>query len=231
MRNVFEEKLSGPDGFIAQQERLIGGVLKLISELEIRHRDTSAARQLLARLCSGRDLLEILQTELKPGPDLGPEDQRSHIAATPCVKTFPLLLLDATFRVHPMQLAFAGHRIMVVEDEPLVAEDIAETLIAFGATVDFAFTLDQALALDLRLYSAGVVNYKLGDYDCTSFCEKLIRARVPYIICSGRPPADGRCLEAVYITKPADPTKLLSALQSIIGSRPTSAEALRISAS
>jgi DNA-binding response OmpR family regulator len=128
-----------------------------------------------------------------------------------------------------MASAIAGHHILVVEDEALVAADMAETLTYFGANVTIAETLHGALAaVSAGPYAAAVVDYRLGNDDCTPLCEKLIELRIPFVICSGRHRFEGAALEGVYLAKPADPARLLSAVQGLLrATNPSDIERIR----
>jgi CheY-like chemotaxis protein len=127
-----------------------------------------------------------------------------------------------------MASAIAGHHILVVEDEALVAADMAETLTWFGANVTVAELHGALAAMSAGQYAAAIVDYRLGDYDCTPLCEKLIELRIPFVICSGRHRFEGAALEGVYLAKPADPARLLSAVQSLLHSAiPSDLERIR----
>ena len=71
-------------------------------------------------------------------------------------------------------LALSGRSILVVEDEPLIALDLRQSLESAGAYVFAATQLPHALQLaghpDL---SAAVVDYRLGQGDSTAICSLL----------------------------------------------------------
>ena len=79
----------------------------------------------------------------------------------------------------------SGEAILVVEDEPLVALDLRQTLESAGAYVFAATQLSHALQLaghpDI---SAAVLDYRLGDGDCTPICTLLSERDIPFVFYS-----------------------------------------------
>src|SRR5258706_16341994 len=88
----------------------------------------------------------------------------------------------------------AGRNILLVEDEPLIAIDIATALANAGARVLVARGPKRGLKLaqDSEL-SAAVVDFGLGDDDATAICDGLRGRNPPFMIQSGppRPPRPG----------------------------------------
>src|SRR5436190_21474001 len=82
--------------------------------------------------------------------------------------------------------ALSGRSILVLEDEPLIALDIVESLKPTGAQVLTAGQLLQALRLaaDAPL-AAAVVDFKIGDGDSAAICDLLKQRRIPFLIYSG----------------------------------------------
>lgn len=79
-----------------------------------------------------------------------------------------------------------GRTVLVVEDEPLVALDIAELLTASGATVSSTSSLRGALALAERLvFSAAVLDVRLGGEDCSAVCQRLSERGTPFLFYTG----------------------------------------------
>src|SRR5438045_2393681 len=80
----------------------------------------------------------------------------------------------------------SGEAILVVEDEPLIALDLRQTLESAGAYVFAATQLSHALQLaghpDI---SAAVLDYRLGDGDCTPICTLLSQRGIPFVFYSG----------------------------------------------
>ena len=76
-----------------------------------------------------------------------------------------------------MDTTLSGHTILVVEDEPLIALDIANDLQNAGAKVAVAHSLADARNLVERNgMSAAVVDFGLGDGMRTSFVSGLTRS-------------------------------------------------------
>jgi DNA-binding response OmpR family regulator len=112
-----------------------------------------------------------------------------------------------------------GCTILVVEDEPLVAMDIADVMTKAGAQVIIARTLEtameQAAAAPL---SAAVIDHALHDGLTTSdVCAKLKDRHIPFIVYSGFSQLGGACAEGKLVHKPATPEMLLATLKGVLG--------------
>ena len=85
-----------------------------------------------------------------------------------------------------MVVSLHGQTILIVEDEPFIALDIAATLSAAGAEVISAQHLGDAFeAAQNADISAAVLDVNLGDGDCGPVCEVLARRQVPFIFHTG----------------------------------------------
>ena len=103
-----------------------------------------------------------------------------------------------------------GHSILIVEDEPLIALDVHETLGEAGASLLAATSL--AEALDMLTYShvtAAVVDMNLGGPDCSTMCAELDRRSIPFLFYTGEPKAEILCAwpNAPVVIKPERPEK------------------------
>ena len=119
-------------------------------------------------------------------------------------------------------LALAGRLILVVEDQPLIAADIAMSLEDAGANVVIAHNLAKALELVERgPVSAAIVDFGLSDGEATAFCERLTRANIPFVIYSGN--ADAKANGGVSISKPASDRELVTTVARLVaaGSSPS----------
>lgn len=102
---------------------------------------------------------------------------------------------------------------LVVEDEPLIAMDIAMALEEQGAKVTTTATLTHAMLLaDHDGIAAAIIDHSLRDGDSTGLREKLNKRGIPFLVHSGFE------IEGVpYLPKPATPTQLVDALGRLIG--------------
>ena len=110
------------------------------------------------------------------------------------------------------------HRqILVVEDEPLIAMDVAESFKEAGANVTVCRTLPQAMAAVARgNISAGVLDHALGQDDSSVLCEELHRRDIPYFLYSGLPEVDGPCEDAPLVAKPASRNTLIATMEQLL---------------
>jgi DNA-binding response OmpR family regulator len=99
-----------------------------------------------------------------------------------------------------------GHSILIVEDEVLVAMEIADAFESVGAVTTMATTLQQALILveseDLK---AAVVDHILGPEDSSPLCARLKERSLPFLIYTGLGTVSGSCAAGVTVTKPENP--------------------------
>jgi DNA-binding response OmpR family regulator len=114
----------------------------------------------------------------------------------------------------------AGQRILVVEDEALVAMLVEDGLTEAGAKViGPARSVDEAMTLiETSEVTAAVLDVNLGGERVTPVAERLSRMRVPFVFATGYA-ADceaGRHAGAPVLQKPFDLERLTSTLVSII---------------
>jgi CheY-like chemotaxis protein len=122
------------------------------------------------------------------------------------------------------QAALDGQRILVAEDEIVVAMVLEDTIIDAGgmvlgpvASVPDALSLLQAVIADGGI-SAAVINLRLGQHSTTRLADALTEKGVPFIYATGynsHSDIDAH-QEAVVLDKPYTPTGLLQALDSLL---------------
>ena len=111
-----------------------------------------------------------------------------------------------------------GCTILVVEDEPLVAMDIADAMKKAGAQVIIARTLEAAMGqAGSAQLTAAVIDHSLHDGLTTSdVCAKLKERAIPFIVYSGFSELEGACADGKLVQKPATPEMLLATLQGVL---------------
>jgi CheY-like chemotaxis protein len=115
----------------------------------------------------------------------------------------------------------AGHTILVVEDESLIALDMMAILHAEGAQVIAARSVLEAfeVAAFTRI-SAAILDVNLGpEGDCAPICRMLDQRHVPFLFYTGYP--EGGVLEefprASVLPKPATKKQLLDCILGALG--------------
>ena len=120
----------------------------------------------------------------------------------------------------------SGRSILIAEDEPLIAMDIAEAFKDAGATTVVTSTVHQALVLvehdDL---SAAVLDHALHDGDSSPLCQRLNERKLPFLIYSGLGKLHGACAKGAHIKKPESPQVLVSMVERLIAGNSSSASA------
>jgi CheY-like chemotaxis protein len=114
----------------------------------------------------------------------------------------------------------SGRSILVLEDEPLIALDIVESLQPTGANIITAGQLAHALKIagDTDLCAA-VVDYKIGDADSAKLCWLLKERHIPFLFYGGFDFVRRQWPDVLVIEKPATPRKLATALTDLVASR------------
>src|SRR5262245_12939464 len=119
-----------------------------------------------------------------------------------------------------MVLDLSGHRVLVVEDEPLIAMEIAQVLKSVHASVLIAGTLDEGLRLaEGDGLSAAILDLVLRKDDGAALCARLRQRAIPFVIYSGHTQLPAGCELGSSVSKPASPEVLLQALASVLASQ------------
>jgi DNA-binding response OmpR family regulator len=110
-------------------------------------------------------------------------------------------------------------RIMIIEDEPMIALDLQDLLEDAGfAVVGVAGKLEKALALiEGAEFDAAIVDANLGGVSSSPAAAALAARRLPFIVLSGYSlkQQEAAFPEALYIQKPCRPEQLINALKAI----------------
>ena len=118
--------------------------------------------------------------------------------------------------VHKQQTA----RILIVEDEPMIAITLEEALIDAGfAIAGVVAKLDKALALiESGACDAAIVDANLAGVSASPAAIALTARGLPYIVMSGYSPDQmrGEFPGAFFLSKPCRPELLLETLNSIL---------------
>ena len=116
-----------------------------------------------------------------------------------------------------MNRVLDGHTILIVEDQPLIALDVAQALEDAGAKVTTTNTLKHAVILaEQDGLSGAILDHVLSDGDSTQLCSRLKERDIPFVIYSGYARIGGVCQEGVHVTKPATPDHLVTVLAGLL---------------
>lgn len=79
-----------------------------------------------------------------------------------------------------------GSEILLAEDEPPIAIDVAHALEREGAVVHHARDVEPALRMaDYHSLSPGIIDLRLSTGSAECVCEKLAQRAVPFILYGG----------------------------------------------
>jgi DNA-binding NtrC family response regulator len=116
-----------------------------------------------------------------------------------------------------------GRSILIVEDEPLIALDVAQAFEKAGARVAKTNLYREALALieedDL---SAVVLDHAIGDHDSTALCARLKERSIPFVNYTGFSVLAAACQDAPHIKKPTPPSVLVQTVAQLLVHGPKS---------
>ena len=117
-------------------------------------------------------------------------------------------------------MTLAGHTILVVEDEPLIALAIVEDFKAAGASVHTAYNLCDGLRFaDHPDLSVAVVDFGLSDGKGSVLCERLNERQVPFVLHTGYTHVHEACRSGIVVPKPAAPGQLVSVIERLLQGR------------
>jgi CheY-like chemotaxis protein len=114
-----------------------------------------------------------------------------------------------------------GRSILVVEDQLLIAMDIAQALEDAGAHATMTTTVRHAnILLEHDGLSGAIMDHGLSDGDSTQLCARLEARGIPYISYSGYDPVPGASPDAPHISKPVPMHVLMSAMEDLLRGPP-----------
>src|SRR5262245_63680247 len=117
--------------------------------------------------------------------------------------------------------SLAGCSILICEDEPLIALDIADAFSNAGARVMTVRSLADALtALEDEVSSAVILDHSLSDGDSSQLRECLKERNIPYVVHSGygAKAQDASAAKAASVPKPASPELLVTTVEGLLRS-------------
>jgi DNA-binding response OmpR family regulator len=115
-----------------------------------------------------------------------------------------------------------GHAILVIEDDPLIAVDVAEVFQSAGARVVATRTLAEAgTAIERADIRAALLDYRLGDGDVAMLCRSLVDHQIPFMIYTGYDDLHERFPTHIVMRKPASAEALLHAMVGLVSPAPS----------
>jgi DNA-binding response OmpR family regulator len=118
-----------------------------------------------------------------------------------------------------------GVRVLIVEDDLLLAMDLETTLVGAGAVVvDVCHTLASAMArADADDFAVAVLDFSLGSDSVTPLARRLARRDVPFILYTGMQRCEPGLMEwrnYPIVEKPASPHMLVSTIRTVLAREP-----------
>lgn len=115
----------------------------------------------------------------------------------------------------------AGKRLLVVDDEPLLAMDVADHLQFHGAQVAAVNSLDDAAAVLAAgaVLDGAILDIQIGDQEVWPVAEALKRNGTPFIFLSatcGERPLPEEYVGKPFLPKPLDRDSLNRTLRSLL---------------
>ena len=113
--------------------------------------------------------------------------------------------------------ALAARTILVLEDEPLIALEIADLMRDAGAAVLHAsYIRDALLLVEHPHLSAAILDFKVSDGDAGIVCERLNSRAIPFVVYSGFEDVDARCHAGIHLAKPASSVELVATITRLL---------------
>ena len=116
--------------------------------------------------------------------------------------------------------SLTGRSILIVEDEVLIALDIANAFERAGAKVATTSTLREANELvEQDDLSAAILDHALGREDSSRLCGRLKERGIPYVIYTGFDKVSEIGQDGVHVSKPASPDVLVATVEGLLRGR------------
>jgi DNA-binding response OmpR family regulator len=119
------------------------------------------------------------------------------------------------------RVGHAARRVLIVEDEAMIAGLIQSILSAAGwSVVGPVATLERALeTIERERLDAALLDIRINGHDAYAMADVLTGRRIPFIFVSGftrkqMPPGYRDC---AYIAKPFTPDAILALLEEVVG--------------
>jgi DNA-binding NtrC family response regulator len=115
-----------------------------------------------------------------------------------------------------------GRSVLIVEDEPLIALELHDTLHKAGASILAATTIKEALALIAHSQiCAAIVDVRLGGHDSSSVCAALAKRSIPFMFYTGysNAPSLSQWPSAPAVDKPAATRTLVDTIVQLLPSQ------------
>jgi DNA-binding response OmpR family regulator len=117
-------------------------------------------------------------------------------------------------------ISLNGVRVLVIEDDPLMAMDLEDTLAGAGATVvGLCQTLGQAMdRASVDDFAVAVLDFSLGPDTALPVARRLVRRGVPFVLYTGKSKRDPSLVEwaCPIVEKPASAHELVSAVRTVL---------------
>jgi DNA-binding response OmpR family regulator len=113
--------------------------------------------------------------------------------------------------------SLAGCSILVCEDEPLIALQIANAFSNAGARVVTVHSHANALiAVENEVPAAVILDQALSNGESSQLCKRLKKRNIPYVLHSGYGELDGASGDAVHVPKPTNPDVLVTTVLGLL---------------
>jgi DNA-binding response OmpR family regulator len=118
------------------------------------------------------------------------------------------------------RLRRAGRRVLIVEDEAMIAGLIESILSAAGwSVVGPVGTLERALdTIERERLDAALLDVRINGHDAFAVADVLMKRNVPFVFVSGftRKQMPPRYRDCAYIAKPFTPDAILALLKEVV---------------
>lgn len=114
-----------------------------------------------------------------------------------------------------------GVKVLVVEDDPLLAMDLEATLVEAGAVVvALCHTLDEAMArVEAEDFAVAVLDFALGSETASAVARRLANRGVPFVLYTGKSrhePSLAEWRDFSIVEKPSSRRVLVSAVKTAL---------------
>jgi DNA-binding NtrC family response regulator len=132
-------------------------------------------------------------------------------------------MIMATEETQQDQALLTGKRVLLVEDEFYIADDLDRALTSAGACVigPFASRSKAEAAIASNTFDCAVIDLNLRGESAVPIAERLLSRNIPFAIATGygSPAVPAHLSEIVRIEKPFDPRQLVKVVSLLTGAQ------------
>jgi DNA-binding NtrC family response regulator len=113
-----------------------------------------------------------------------------------------------------------GTSLLIIEDEVVIAFDLADAFVRRGASVTATSTLRHAVTVvEHHKIAAAIIDHRIANSDSRALCARLEQLGIPFVLYTGDLKARSDHPNARLVRKPAAPEAVVAATEALLETR------------